>query len=85
MSERIEKIINWIREYFAKQGDNVKAVIGISGGLDSTMCAKLLVEALGKDRVIGVLLPKHVQWDIDVSYEVCKLLGIKYYEINQNP
>ncbi len=82
MKETINKIINWIREYFAKQGDNVKAVIGISGGLDSTMCAKLLVEALGKDRVIGVLMPKHHQWDIDVSYEVCKLLGIKYYEIN---
>lgn len=77
-----EKIINWIRKYFAKQGENTKAVIGISGGLDSTVCAKLLVDTLGKDRVIGVLIPQGKQHDINYSYELCSILGIKYYEIN---
>lgn len=76
-----EKIINWIRNYFKENG-GCKAIIGISGGLDSTLCATLLVKALGPENVIGVLLPQGKQWDIDVSYDVCKMLGIKYYEVN---
>lgn len=80
MSE-YEKIINWIRDYF-EESKGCKAVIGISGGFDSTLCGKLLVDALGKENVIGVLLPQGKQWDINVSYDVCNYLGIKYYEIN---
>ena len=76
-----EKIINWIRNYF-EESKGCKAVIGISGGMDSTLCASLLVKALGPENVIGVLLPQGKQWDIDVSYDVCNMLGIKYYEIN---
>ena len=77
-----EKVINWIKEYFKENGPNSVAVIGISGGCDSSVCAKLLVEALGKDRVIGVLMPNGFQHDIDISNMLVKLLDIKYYVID---
>lgn len=80
---QINAIINWIKDYFITNGNpNTKAVIGISGGKDSTVAAALLVKALGPDRVIGVLMPEGRQLDIHNSYEVCEHLGIKYYEIN---
>ena len=81
-----EKVKNqcvaWIRDFFEKNGKGCNAVIGISGGKDSTIAAALCVEALGKDRVIGVLMPNGVQPDIDASYAVVKHLGIKWYEVN---
>lgn len=81
--KQIAAIIDWIKEYFVNNGNpNTKAVIGISGGKDSTIAAALLVKALGPDRVIGVLMPEGRQLDIHNSYEVCEHLGIKYYEIN---
>lgn len=81
--ETIDKMIKWIRNYFEENGNpNTYAVIGISGGKDSSICAKLLVEALGADRVIGVLMPQGKQKDIDVSKRVVKLLGIRSYEVN---
>ena len=73
--------IEWIREYF-KGNDSLKAVIGISGGTDSSVSAALLCEALGKDRVIGVLMPCGEQHDIDVSQKLVDYLGIKYYTVN---
>ena len=75
-------ITEWIKNYFAKNGPNAKAVIGISGGKDSTIAAALCVRALGKDRVIGVLMPCGVQHDIDDAKYVCEVLGIQSYEIN---
>ena len=73
-----DDIIQWIREYFAANaGPTTHAVIGISGGKDSSVCAKLLVDALGKERVIGVLMPQGIQNDIDVSRRVVDILGIK--------
>lgn len=75
-------LIEWIKNYFAKNGPNAKAVIGISGGKDSTIAAALCVKALGKDRVVGVLMPQGNQHDIDDSHRVCELLGIKSYTIN---
>jgi NAD+ synthase len=79
----IEHIVTWIREYFANNGDeNTKAVIGISGGKDSTIAAALLVRALGADRVIGVLMPQIYQNDIDDSHLVCNLLNIFYCKID---
>ncbi len=76
------KCVEWIKAFFEKNGKDCNAVIGISGGKDSTVAAALCVEALGKDRVIGVLLPNGVQEDIQDAYHICKHLGIKYYEIN---
>ena len=77
-----EGIIKWIQNWFDKNGKGCNAVIGISGGKDSTVCAGLLVKALGKDRVIGVLMPNGEQADIADSHKVVNLLDIKYYTIN---
>lgn len=82
----IKHIVSHIRHYFAENGNpNTKAVIGISGGKDSTVAAALLVEALGKDRVVGVLMPQDHQNDIDDSYAVCEYLGIPFHVINIGP
>ncbi|MCH5154619.1 MAG: NAD(+) synthase [Clostridiales bacterium] len=77
-----EQIIQWIRDYFEQNGKGCNAVIGISGGKDSSVCAALLVEALGKDRVIGVLMPQGNQHDIQMSYDLVAHLGIKHYVVN---
>lgn len=78
-----ENLICWIREWFSKNGnDNTCAILGISGGKDSTICAALLAEALGKDRVIGVLMPNNIQSDISDSLELVNHLGIKNITIN---
>lgn len=77
-----EQIIEWIRKYFNENGPNCNAIVGVSGGKDSSVCAALLVEALGKDRVIGVLMPQGYQHDMDVSLDLCKHLGIKYHIVN---
>ena len=74
--------VNWIREFFEENGRGCKAVVGISGGKDSSVAAALCVEALGKDRVIGVLMPCGVQHDIDMAYLLVEHLGIKHYEVN---
>ncbi len=74
--------VAWIREFFEQNGKDCNAVIGISGGKDSSVVAGLCVEALGKDRVIGVLMPCGEQHDIDCSYTLVKHLGIKYYVVN---
>ncbi len=74
--------VEWIRKFFEENGKGCNAVIGISGGKDSSVAAALCVEALGKDRVIGVLMPQGVQHDIDAAYMLVNHLGIKHYEIN---
>ena len=57
-SETVGGCIKWIRNWFEENGKGCNAIIGISGGKDSTVAAKLCVEALGKDRVIGIMMPK---------------------------
>ena len=74
--------IEWIKKFFDENGKGCNAVVGISGGKDSSVAAALCVEALGKDRVIGVLMPQGEQHDIDMAYMLVNHLGIKYYEIN---
>ena len=76
------ELIDWIKKYFEENGPTSKAVISISGGKDSTTVAKLCVEALGKDRVVGVLIPNGYQHDIDVARKVVEYLDIEHYEIN---
>lgn len=78
----IEHICTWIKNYFLYNGPSSKAVIGISGGKDSTVAAMLLVKALGKDRVVGVMMPQNVQTDINDSRKVCEILGIRGIEID---
>ena len=74
--------VAWIREFFEKNGRGCNAVIGISGGKDSSVVAALCVEALGRDRVIGVLMPCGEQHDIDCAYALVQHLGIKHYVVN---
>lgn len=75
-------IISWIRKFFEENGKDCNAVVGISGGKDSSVVSALLVEALGKDRVIGVLMPKGEQADISASRLLVNHLNIQSYEIN---
>ena len=77
-----DECVKWIRDWFDVNGSGCNAVIGISGGKDSTVTAALCVEALGKDRVIGVLMPNGVQADIDDSRAVVDHLGIKNFTID---
>lgn len=72
----------WIREFFENNGKDCNAVIGISGGKDSSVAAALCVEALGKDRVIGVLMPCGEQGDIDCSHMLVEHLGIRNFTVN---
>lgn len=82
-AEQVTAIENFIKNYFVENGSpDTKAVIGISGGKDSTIAAALLVRALGPDRVIGVLMPNGTQNDIEDAHEVCDILGIKRYVFN---
>ncbi|MBQ9414631.1 MAG: NAD(+) synthase [Clostridia bacterium] len=72
----------WIRDFFEKNGPGCNAVIGISGGKDSSIVAALCVEALGKDRVIGVLMPNGEQHDIDMAQLLVSHLGIRHFVVN---
>lgn len=83
--KEIENICNWIKDYFVNNGPDAKAVVGISGGKDSTIAAALLVRALGRERVVGVMMPEHMQSDINDSHRVCESLGIRGVEINIGP
>ena len=82
-AKKIKKsLIQWTRDWFDKNGKGCNAVIGISGGKDSSVCAALCVEALGKERVIGVLMPNGVQSDIADSRQLVEYLGIQNVTIN---
>lgn len=80
-----ERLLSWIKEYFAEQGPSSAAVIGISGGKDSSICAALLCEALGPERVYGVLLPNGEQSDLADAKEVARILGMPSFEMNIAP
>lgn len=74
--------VQWIRDWFEVNGPGCNAVLGISGGKDSSVCAALCVEALGRERVIGVTMPNGVQPDIADSIKLINHLGIKRYDVN---
>lgn len=70
--------VKWIKDWFDSNGIGCNAIVGISGGKDSSVVAALCVEALGKDRVFGVLMPCGEQSDIDYSKMLVKHLDINY-------
>ena len=74
--------VAWIRDFFEENGKGCPAVLGISGGKDSSVVAALCVEALGRDRVVGVLMPCGEQHDIACSYDLVNHLGIRHYVVN---
>ncbi len=78
----IEDCCRWIQDWFAANGDGCPAVLGISGGKDSSVCAALLCKALGVHRVVGVMMPRGAQPDIDDSIKLCKHLGIRSVTVN---
>ena len=86
MAFNVEKVTNdlvkWLNDWFNENGPGCNAVIGISGGKDSSVTAALCVRALGADRVIGVLMPNGDQYDIDVSKALVKHLGIRSFVVN---
>ena len=82
VEEVTNALISRICEWFNENGKGCNAVIGISGGKDSTIAAALCTRALGRERVIGVLLPNGEQADISDSYAVCAILGIRHYCMN---
>lgn len=80
-----DEAIDFVKQYFAKSGnEQTKVVIGISGGKDSSVVAALCCAALGKDRVVGVMMPNGIQSDIADSQKLCEFLGITHYTININ-
>lgn len=86
MAFNVEKVtadlIKWIQDWFEENGPGCNAVLGISGGKDSSVVAALLVAALGKERVIGVLMPNGEQSDIHMSHKLVEHLGIASYTVN---
>ena len=77
-----DQMVQWIRDWFDQCGPGCNAVIGISGGKDSSVVAGLCVEALGKDRVVGVTMPNGVQKDIADSMKLINHLGIRHFNVN---
>ena len=82
VKETKNRLIEWIKEYFETNGKGCNAIIGISGGKDSSVVAALCTEALGKDKVIGILMPQNIQSDIQYSKDLVKHLGIQNYTVN---
>ena len=76
------EVITWIRRFFEENGPGCNAVLGISGGKDSSIAAALCVEALGRERVIGVLMPNGEQADIEMARLLVNHLGIRSIEVN---
>ena len=82
-AEKAKKdVVDWIREWFDENGKDCKAVIGLSGGKDSSVVAALCTEALGKERVLGVMMPNGEQFDIDVSHKLAEHLDIESMVVN---
>jgi len=79
-----DKIVTFIKETFKEKGFK-KAVIGISGGVDSAVVASLLVKALGRENVMGYSLPCGKQKDIKDAVTVANSLGIIYETIDIEP
>lgn len=79
--EALNATYDWLRDY-AKANNMTKAVLGVSGGKDSTVVAAILAKVLGAHNVMGLLMPNGEQKDIDDSLRVIKHIGIPYNIFN---
>lgn len=77
-----EKLVKWLKDYFDNNGQPINAVVGCSGGKDSTVVLAALTKAIGPDRIYAILMPNGEQADIDDSYKICEYLGIKPHVCN---
>jgi NAD+ synthase len=77
-----DELVKWLRDYYNNNGNPINAVVGVSGGKDSNVVLAALVEAIGSDRIYGVLMPNGTQHDINDSYKICEYLGVKPYLCN---
>lgn len=82
VGKTVDEICEYVRDFFDKNGKNCSAVLGISGGKDSCITAALLARALGKERVVGVMMPDGIQPDISDSQAVVDFLGIRHFTVN---
>lgn len=80
-----DKCVAWIRDFFEENGKDCNCIIGISGGKDSSIVAALCAEALGKERIIGVLMPNGEQEDINVAKKLVEFLGITGMTVDIGP
>lgn len=76
-----EDLVKWVKDYFGNAPEGTKAILGMSGGKDSTVCAAVLCRALGPERVIGVSLPQGEQ-SVNDADRICRHLGMKMYTVN---
>ena len=77
-----DQVVQWIRDWFEENGPGCTAVVGVSGGKDSSVVSALCAEALGRDRVVGVTMPNGIQPDIDDSLHLIAHLGIRHCNVN---
>ena len=77
MKKLTQDCIKWIRDWFDANGPTCTAVLGMSGGKDSTIAAALCAKALGPERVVGIAMPAEGQ-SLNEADEICAYLGIKY-------
>ncbi len=82
VEKTVDALVLWIQKFFEENGKGCPAVLGISGGKDSSVVAALCAKALGKENVVGVLMPCGLQADIDASYDLVNHLGIRHVVIN---
>lgn len=77
-----DDLVLWLRNYYNNNGNPLNAVVGCSGGKDSSVVLAALVEAIGTERIYPILMPNGTQSDIEDSYKICDLLGLKPYLCN---
>ena len=83
--ETADKLVEWLRDYYDNNGNPLNAVVGCSGGKDSTVVLAALVKAIGPDRVYAILMPNDEQSDIEDSYKVCHYLHLEPHVCNIAP
>jgi len=86
LARTYKTIIQGIRDYFYKNGLE-RACLGLSGGLDSTVCAVLVADAIGKENVFGVSMPSKITSKESKSdaRELAENLGINFTEVSIKP